>query len=368
MRPSINKIFTLLFSMLFLCTITASCDSGSPLPTVDGPEEDTLLRGTNGWLLVDGPNGNLIGISFPDLKRETIRYRTPISGAVYAISGPDKSGRIVYVETHMMAKKHLLKIRDLSGSTEMVIFERPGDAIWDRVIGEDIAISPSGERVAFVGKYSIPYIDPPNWHEKAGILKYGPLEVWRVATQTQLITNVKAVDRGISWFPDNKSLAYTTLLPRGQVLKEQTHQEIGGGFESWSQIPVVMILNVTDGTSRFLHVGWRPVISPDGKAVLVSDLHKQNWLVDVTTKQSQSVTLPGDWGGPFAFVSENLVLYAGLPTTGSKQEWTIRNSPLVGRKSMGTLKVADIRTGRFKTVLSPVDPRWQVSFGRPARP
>src|SRR5207245_11787212 len=133
------------------------------------------LEKTRGHVVFNDPNQELIALSLPNLEKRTIRHRRD-SASIYAVAGPDQSGRIVYVENHMMTKTHLLKLMDLVGSTDTVIFEQSGDAIWGRVIGHDIALSPSGEKVAFVGKYQTLNIDS---HKGLGFLiEYGLFEVW----------------------------------------------------------------------------------------------------------------------------------------------------------------------------------------------
>ncbi len=363
MRISLRLL--LFLAIAILTTSIMSCSEKPPLPTVPGPEDQALLNKAAGYILIEGcyDREGFIAITIPGLERHVIRRREGREG-FYAVAGPDKDGRIVYIENHMMEKRHLLKLTNLEGTIDITIFEQQGDAIWDSVVGHDIALSPIGGRVAFVGKHNIPDVGPPDAYQQTGI-EYGPLEIWSVETKTSITTHVNAVDRGMDWFPDASMLAYTTLLPRGEVLRDPSNQEIGGGFNKWERIPSVMILDLRNGTSRFLHVGWSPVVSPDGKSVIVSDLNKQHTRVDVKTLHTQPISLPGDWmGAAISFVEKDLILYWGLPTAGSEPRFTTNNSPLVGAKSMGTLKVADIRTGHFKTVFSPIDPRAQVSFGK----
>ena len=357
------KRLTLQSTLIYLFAGMVSCSSPS-LQTVAGPEDESILKNTHGYVLFNAGH-DLTSMSIPDLKTKIIRNRQD-SESIYAIAGPDENGSIVYVENHMMGKRHFLKTITLNDSVESIIFERTGDAIWDSVIGRDIALSHSGGKVAFVGKHRIPQISPSKWHKKAGILEYGLLEIWLIESQTSIATKIYAIDRGMAWLPDNNRLAYTALLPRNQIIHELSKQKVGGGFDEWDRVPAVMVFDLKDKTSQFLHVGWSPVVSLDGKSVVVSDLTGKHWFVDVESKHSRLIQWPGDWMGAISFVGKDLILYWGLPTTGSKQEQTIKNSPLIGPKPMGTLKVANLNTGKFKTVLSPVDPRMQVSFGMPA--
>src|SRR5207253_4080359 len=112
----------LLLVCLGVITLSISCSNSSQpqLPTVDGPEDDRILEKTRGHVVFNDPNQELIALSLPNLEKRTIRHRRD-SASIYAVAGPDQSGRIVYVENHMMTKTHLLKLMDLVGSTDTVI-------------------------------------------------------------------------------------------------------------------------------------------------------------------------------------------------------------------------------------------------------
>jgi hypothetical protein len=86
-------------------------------------------------------------------------------------------------------------------------------------------------------------------------------------------------------------------------------------------------------------------------------------MVEVESGRSEPVRLPGDAGGPIALTADGLVLYWGLPTDGSRPEFTRVYSSAVGPRPMKTFKVADLQSQRFETVLRSVDPRRDVSFG-----
>jgi hypothetical protein len=69
-------------------------------------------------------------------------------------------------------------------------------------------------------------------------------------------------------------------------------------------------------------------------------------------------------GFPISFVDINKILAFSLPTKGGPAKWTKNNSPLVGTKPMIAIKIFDLKTGEFQTVLKSVDPRDKVSFGK----
>lgn len=361
-----NKIIdcdklSLLITITFSFLLIISCSRPST-PTVDGPEDDSLLHELTGYIITDRPVGGIIAISLPTLKETIIRPPNRNDGPVHNISGPDNKGRIVYVSSNLsiMAKeKHFLKRINIDGTGDKIIFEREGDAIGDDLIGKSFALSPSGGKVAFISRYKHTQMRNPDAY-----LSYGQLEIWDVESMTPHQTDLLALDDGLSWFPDGKQIAYTTLVPRNKISEEEIVYAVEGGFNEWPKLPVVKIFNLTDGASNLLHTGWNPVVSPNGESVIVSYFNGKSRLVNVKTSKSQPITWPGNyWRGAIAFVDESRILYWGLPTTGAKPKWGEVASPLVGPRQMLTLKIADLKSGKFKTVLPYVDRRRDISFG-----
>lgn len=365
----ISRLSSSLFS--FLALILVSCSDPSPLQTVEGPEDDIVLQNARGYVLVYGPNHDLISISLPTLTKQVIKHREG-DPYVYALAGPDSDGRIVYVEDHFFAedktkKKHLLKVKFLNKPTDETIFERPGAAMFSDLIEKDISISPRGGKVAFVSNSKFIDVTPEKWKMKVGGFWMGSLEIWSLEKRTPIAINLEAVaNRGTAWLPDGKRFVYTTLLPLKRYFELQGEKSEVKNLLGWEHIPTTMIFNSETGESQFLCAGWAPLVSSDGKSVLITDLIGGHTLIDITSKKSTSVGWPGDWTGPIALIGEDLILYGGLPTQGTAQKLTGSNSPLVGPKRMGTLKIANLKTGKFKTVMEDVDPRGEVSFGQPA--
>jgi hypothetical protein len=172
-----------------------------------------------------------------------------------------------------------------------------------------------------------------------------------------------ALDRGMSWFPDGKRLAYSGLATHDVVVAQNPGAMIEGGFAQWPKIPSVMLLDLASGENRFLAVGWDPIVSTDGRFILYSDLTGIHREFDLETGTARPVEWPGDWGGPVAYVGPDLVAYWGLPTTGMPAQLEDPDRPLFAPLGRATLKVAHLKTGKFATILGPVDPRWSVSYG-----
>jgi hypothetical protein len=70
------------------------------------------------------------------------------------------------------------------------------------------------------------------------------------------------------------------------------------------------------------------------------------------------------WQGAVALLDRDVVVYRGLPTTDVPARYTESNSPIVGPKRMISVRVAQMNSQRFRTLVPYVDPRHVVSFGR----
>ena len=110
-------------------------------------------------------------------------------------------------------------------------------------------------------------------------------------------------------------------------------------------------------------------MSSDGKNILIEDISPEeeyfrSYLVNVETKVTTAVDWPGRARRVIAFVAPKRILYFGLTTTGQKAK-TIVDSPLWGRKVVPAIKIADLETGEFQTVIDELHPYSGISFGQP---
>jgi hypothetical protein len=343
--------------------------------TVPGPESDKLLPATTGHVLFafgadqpDGlPVGDIVAVQLPTLKATIVRPTTPEnpvdSPTIHALSGPDAEGRIAYIEDHFFVadeknRRHSLKTIRLDGTRDTELFTRPGDAMWAHKgeIGDELALSPVGGRVAF--RSGLVNVQMP-----LALVNLGTVEIWDVEKKARTGTSLKVLE-GLAWFPDGKRLAYVKFVdPKVAAARGRPTDSFVESFRGWDQVPVVFIRDVDAETESFLHVGWHPVVSLDGRSVLVADKEYAWRRVDAATGKSIDATWPGQWM-PIASPTESIVLSLCLPTKGMKIRFTEHNSPLVGPKEMLSLKLARVNTNEFQTVVPDIDPRTRVSFGQ----
>ena len=200
--------------------------------------------------------------------------------------------------------------------------------------------------------------------------------IWDIKKKKKLIISEKAIDQGLAWSPDGSKLLFVDLVDDKTASKQIT-RKFGTLFKNWKQIPAIFILDVEKNVKYFIHIGATPVFSTSGKSILSQDFERNIVKIDIDNKNATNVSIPGAWGrysgggtvfalgggGPvFALIYDNFVLYWGLPTKGSE----IKRSPYGSFRAglqMIPIKVAQINTDRFQTVLPHIDPRHSASFG-----
>ena len=79
------------------------------------------------------------------------------------------------------------------------------------------------------------------------------------------------------------------------------------------------------------------------------------------TDSLKPISFPGQMYEVFAFIENDILLYRGLPTTGTEQQW--RSTSTFGSIRKMSLKIGKINSNVFYTVVPYID-RWtKVSYG-----
>jgi len=353
-----------------LCLPVALFADAPDLPTIDGPEADGLVKELKGLLVYPKPVGGILATVLPSLEQKTIRApgKHP---AVSNLSGPDRSGRIAVIESPPR-KKAVLRVVRVGSSKAKTVLRRPGGSFRSRALGRPV-LSPEDGYVAFVSKTrSLTMKVEPKTH-----FHEGKLEVWQVDERRPLKIERKAIDRSLAWLPDEKFVLYSALVGPDTLPKDlidEYSRATGSGLIPVvdRRTPVVHQLELSGAKAIPLCIGRRSVVSQDGKVILVQGIGFEWLLYDVTTRRLKPAKLPGLYdrdrmgiyqGGAIALLGSDLVIYWGLPTTGTAQRTTKNNSPLVGAKTMPSIKVARLSSGEFQTVIPFMDPRRAVLFG-----
>ena len=333
------------------------------LPTIDGPETTSLIKELRGQLVRPKPTGGVLSALLPSLEQITLRPPEKYS-PIKELSGVDRAGRVVVVET--AGNQLTLRLVTPDDKLGKEIVKRADTGFQSRAIGRPV-LSPTGSLIAFVSKTR------SLWLEGKLKLTYrdGELEVWSAEKKERVQTQVRALDRSLAWLADGKELIFSALVRPDTLpdsLVEDYSRVTGSGLLPVveDKVPVVYRMEVPGRKFAALCIGRRSVVSIAGDALLVEGIGYMWMRYDLKSKTLTAVKLPGVYDDGSTGVYEggaiglhgDLVVYWGLPTTGSEQRTTTGNSPFTGSKQMPSIKVARPSTGHFQTIIPYMDPRY----------
>jgi hypothetical protein len=302
---------------------------GEPLPTVEGPEDPSLVADTHGTLIaIDRQDPTHIeATSLPTL----VRSRFAIAREAMSISGPDLAGRVAYLERHQGDPEgYSIRILSLATGEDSAVLDRQG-ALNP---ASEIAIAPSGGWIAFTSS-----IDRSHSYD------YTPWSLELVDPSSGRLTNVPgdiAQHRPL-WFPDGRRLAFVATRAEDRA-------------------SITFILDVLTGERRVVRAGTSAGhvrgISADGRALWFGDgdrlirvdAETGALLQDGIDPPGRSGRTSADPTSSWTIVGElpgGKLLYDALPTTGAEQQ--LVSGVVHGAK--WTIKLCDPGCTRFVTVV-----------------
>ena len=327
----------------------------TPSPTVPGPESPELLERVHGTVLVSGDWTPHDELDVYVLSRG-IHRKIELDHDFFWFSNADEHGRFVYERrirsfwTH--EERFELYLASIDGTPERRI--RSTTAGLHRV-----ALSRSGRHVAFV---------------EAGDTG-NRLHVLDLETQK---------DRGypgpssgaLQWLDGERALVHSVSVRREDVPEDlRPCVPPIDALRPNGEVSVVQVFDLESGVDRPLCVGAEPTPIPGRFEIAVAELETGKVSV-VDAKDGRRIRewtpVPGwnresYWDHLLGAFDSDLAMYVGLPTSGAEQRSYIPGNPLF-REMMSTIKVADLSTGKFVTVVPHVRPLtstyapWEPSF------
>ncbi len=320
-------------------------ESESPAPgmAVQALSETPALRERiAGTLVYTEPVGGIRAIDLTTLNPKIIRASSAGHSAIHTLSEPDAEGGIMFV-SGVVSSSRTYTVHLAKGGKEQVLFSGPGDPLWDNAISP-ISLAPKGGKAAFVAQ------PLENAGKQFRQLTTGPLRIWDFSTASLRDLGISAVGERPSWFPNGRMLAYVADAAASTPQDTRPSETL------------VRLLDTATGESTLLAPGRMPLVSSDGRTVLIA--RGRNFelvLTDVKNKTERVIRRSHGLGTPIALVDSRYLIYKGKPTPGAPTGETNNNSPLVGPKPIMAIKLLDLENGQFTTLIPLIDPRRSVT-------
>lgn len=372
------------------------------MPTVEGPEATDLIDHTQGFILLHTqetkksrltslfqssisavkdlsfpahvalvvleefaptPRYVVRMITLPEFHETVFNSTVRLNGEeahIDHLTGPDEEGRIVYTaEGGDFGRTSYLALTTTRWENHEIIFSRSKRLIDSTPLGKPLELAPKGGYVTFVRKDGrIPD-------------EFYTLEIWNVLNKQKVDEFPVSWSTRVSWFSDGIRFAYEKYIHYSEVPNFASLPTDWGGLYAtygwWPQAPVTFIYNMSEKTHTLLHTGSSPKVAFGDAGIVLSDANFKNHLVDLVTKQPKQRI---DWpviDSIISFAGPNTLLCLGLPTAGTPARWTRVYSPFVRTRPMLSVKLVDLSTGEFQTVIPHIDPKWyrtKISYGR----
>ncbi|MEO7714621.1 MAG: hypothetical protein ABIY70_00340 [Capsulimonas sp.] len=333
------------FLVASVAAVAIVINSLSAGPTTPGPETPALSAGLNGIVLTDNSGNEIDATTFPSGVSHVAVARP--QGIIHAISGPDNAGLIAYLTNNV--SQITLHVTSLGGSQDAVICGAGSGLSGSSNYGGSLALSPKGGQAALIalsGEVQMP----------EALFNTGELEIWDVARKKKQPLSPHAIDDGLAWLPDGKHLIFVDMAPNPTA---RDYQDYGLKSKAWTNLPTAYMLDTTTGKKTKIGAGLAPVVSTNGRFVILYDGEQRPRQINLKTLAAQPLTLPG-LSGEILTQDGALIVYGGVRTTGVSPKLAYSHG---GVFPLGTIKTAQINTGKFQTLLPYVDTLSPMSFG-----
>ncbi|MES2296697.1 MAG: hypothetical protein V4582_06615 [Pseudomonadota bacterium] len=349
---------SLVFRSLLLSACLAGCAGvddahhgmpPAPLPGSGSGETAALRERLHGLIVTEAPVGGIAALELPSLRRHLLRPANAGLGPTMGLSEPDSDGALAFVSAASgWGKGYGVSVR--AGEHEKQLFSGPGDPLWDHAISA-LALTRDGARLAYV-------VQPPDSDFRFKRLRQGPLRVWDVERAAARELGVNAAGERPAWLPDGRHLVYVAPAARAHQPCPCEQDET-----------LVHMIDTVSGADTVLASGHGPIVSSDGASVLLMRGTRGDIVqLDLFTRAEHPVMRAHGLRTPIALIDSRYLIYSGAPAASAPHGTTANNSNFVGPKAMLAVKVMDLQTGQYATLIPLIDPRHSVTVRASMQP
>ena len=314
-------------------------------PTVPrGPyagESPGLRRGVQANVVLAGQRTREVSAIDVATGRQQTLAATP--APVWRLSPPDRHGAVAIVTGAAGERRYAVCL--LANGRDHVVLDGIGDPLWDEPLGP-LALSDDGRWLLAVTQAVA--------NARYQALFVGPLRCWSTGDgQERMLRDdpLLALGERPAWSRSGQQLVYAAPGPQGRASPTPL-------APSMQPDPQIRRFDLATGRDEVLTLGHHPVLSNEGQSMLLRPPGPRGWVWwDIARASARPMAPIAGLRDPLALVGSRYLIYTGAPSPGAPAGTTVNNSPLAGPKPMLSIKVADLASGAYETLLDGIDPR-----------
>ncbi|AIE87689.1 hypothetical protein [Fimbriimonas ginsengisoli] len=309
--------------------------------------------GIGGTVAIPAPNGvEMTDVASGDTKTW---YQPTGDWRIWGVAGPNRNRLAIFTENDMSAKLHRLNTLDMGSGVVRRLFERPGDALWDHAISDNMVVAGASD-VAVIADG----VGNEQLHAPEAYMPVCDLERVDLTTGATRRFKVRAFESTMAISGDGRYVFYVAGLDSNRAARLQ-NLSAPKSAPTEGPTPVVFRLDMVSGRSTALFPGWNVTGDPDDGLVLISDYDGNVTVFDLTTLRSRPFSKPNYVHTPLGLVGGSILISRAMQARREDVELT-RFNGLPGPRPMPRVVAYDGKGRRIATLVKAFDPRHQASY------
>ena len=307
---------------------------------VETSAEEMGLRGT---ILHETDSAEVVAIDLATGATKTV-FQSKGGFRIHAIQGPNRNGVAVVVENDFMLKRHRVIRLNLGEGTREVVWDRPGDALWESAIGEQMSLAESKNLlVVYSGGGGTQLSDPPAY------MTTGKLVLLDLDSKKESLVARQAFEGCSAISDDGSTIWFAKSMDRNAARRMPGGFAVRGG-----KGPACGIYKWQDSKVRPIAAGFyiRNFIRPN--TTMISGNETDSFLLNQNTAVASNLKLPSYVGGIEEWLPDDTLL-AICPQSDPSKVVFVGDNFSSGKQALDRIVAINPAKGKMHTIVQAFD-------------
>jgi hypothetical protein len=299
--------------------------------------------GLTGTVLHETDSSEVVAIDLATGVAKTV-FQSKGEFRIHALEGPNLNGVAIVVENDFMLKRHRLIRLNLAQGTQETIWDRPGDALWESAIGEQMSLAESKNMlVVYSGGGGTQLSDPPAY------MTTGQLILLDLDSKIESFVASPAFEGCSAISDDASTIWFAKSIPRDAAKK------LPGGFAVTNgRGPVCGIYEWRASKVRPIAAGFyiQNFVKPN--STMISGNETASFVLNLTTAAVSDLLLPDYISGIEEWLPDDTVL-ASCPQSDPSKVVFVGDNFSRGKQALDRIVAINPAKGQIHTVVQTFD-------------